>query len=673
MTAAADHAGSRSRTRTRARRATAVLGALAALVTGLTTAGPASALPAIADASLATPNAITRSATTGFGLKWDAGADAARVATYEAAHPDLRRTTAARLLDQATTTPARPLCHPTNITGAQGFCWSPEDDDSRSWTPQGVAASAAGGRKTIVTSWYATGEKAERLTFADVTDPANVRYRHVQLVGLSADGSGYSPLTGHGHAVVWAGTRLYVASIGSGFDVFDVNDIWQTGTDTYVLPRTGSYAYTGAGDGCGVHEKVPERPCISAASLDLSGSQPALVTAEMNNTTGDAFDLASAPIVRWPIDPTTGILKADATGRVQASEAFSSPIGGTQGVAMNQGRIALSAPCPEFKEGGDLHQPSCLYHGVVNEPVWLMTRTGIYNENLAYLPGTDELWMVNERPEERMAYRTTWPTPPALAGLVNLTAGDFTGDGKQDIVGIEATTGKLWLYPGNGNGTLGARIQIGSGWNGMNQLTAGDFNADGRSDLLALETATGTLQLYPGTGALTGMNTLGARTQIGTGWGAMRSLTSVDLNKDGKPDLLAVDPAGALWAYPGTGSGLGNRRQIGAGWNSLSELTSPGDLNGDGNADLVAVDQGGNLWTYPGTGALTGMNTLGARTRMGTNWDSMRQLTGGDFNGDGKGDLAAVEAPATTTGNLFLYPGTGTTAFGARAQTGTGW
>lgn len=147
-----------------------------------------------------------------------------------------------------------------------GLLLVPEDDDSRSWTPQGVAASTAGGRKTIVTSWYATGEKAERLTFADVTDPANVRYRHVQLVGLSADGSGYSPLTGHGHAVVWAGTRLYVASIGSGFDVFDVNDIWQTGADTYVLPRTGSYAHTGAGDGCGVHEKVPERPCISAAS-----------------------------------------------------------------------------------------------------------------------------------------------------------------------------------------------------------------------------------------------------------------------------------------------------------------------------------------------------------------------------------------------------------------------
>ncbi|WP_392900987.1 FG-GAP repeat domain-containing protein [Streptomyces sp. LN699] len=662
-----------TRPRSRTKRATALLGTLAALAAGLATATPASAQPDYPDTSPATPNAITRTGTTGLGLKWDAGADAARVATYEAAHPELRRTTTTRLLAETPTIPGSSLCHPTNIPGAQGFCWSTEDDASKSWTPQGVGASTADGRKTLVTSWYGPGE-TERLTFADVTDPANVRYRHVQLVGLSSDGSGYSPLTGHGHAVVWAGTRLYVASIGSGFDVFDINDIWQTGTDTYALPRTGSYAYTGAGSGCGANMRVPERPCISAASLDLSGPQPALVTAEMDNKhTGADFDLANAPIVRWPIDPTTGILKADATGRAQASEAFSSPIGGTQGVAMNQGRFALSAPCPEFEDGGEDHLPSCLYHGTLNEPVWLMTRTGIYNENLAYLPGTDELWMVNERPGARMAYRTTWPTPPAPAGLLNLTAGDFTGDHKQDIVGIEATTGKLWLYPGNGNATLGARVQIGTGWSGMNHLTAGDFDNDGKTDLLTLETATGTLQLYPGTGATNAMNTLGTRTQLGTGWGAMRSLTGIDLNKDGKTDLLAIDPSGALWAYPGTGTALGNRQQIGAGWNSLTELTSPGDLNTDGAPDLVAVDHDGNLWSYPGTGTLTGMNTLGTRTRMGTNWDTMRQLTGADFNGDAKGDLAAVQAPTTTTGNLYVYPGTGTTAFGPRTQVGTGW
>ncbi|WP_449485955.1 FG-GAP repeat domain-containing protein [Streptomyces avidinii] len=643
----------------------------------MATASPAAAQPTFPDASLATTNTITRISTNGIGLRWNGGAEAARAASYEASHPSVERTSPTRLLDQAPTTAARPLCHATNISGAQGFCWSSTDDSSSSWTPQGVGATTAGGRKLLVTSWYGPGN-AERLTFADVTDPAAVRYRHVQLVALSADGAGYTPLTGHANAVVWAGNRLYVAGTGSGFDVFDTTGIWGTAPDTYVLPRTGSYSYTGAGTGCGTYAGVPERPCITSASLDTSGPQPALVTAEMDphRTGAAAFDLAAAPIVRYPLDAATGVLKADATGRVQASDAFSSPIGGTQGVAMHNGGFTLSAPCPEFVEGGTEHQPSCLYRGDPGEPVWLMTRTGIYNENLVYLPGSDELWMVNERPGARTVAKTTWPHVPAQAGIVDRTAADFTGDKIPDTLGTEASTGKLWLYPGTAAGGLGTRVQIGAGWGAMTALTAGDFTGDGKADLIALEKSTATLQLYPGTGAANGMNTLGDRARIGTNWSGMRDLTTLDANRDSKPDLLAVDAAGVLWAYPGTGTGgLGNRVQIGSGWHAMAELTSPGDLNSDGNPDVVAIDHDGTLWTYPGTGTLNGTATLGARTSLGTNWNTMRQLVGADFNSDGRGDLSAVQAPATSTGNLYLYPGTGTgsAALGPRTQTGTNW
>ncbi|MFE9560036.1 hypothetical protein ACFYM0_02865 [Streptomyces sp. NPDC006487] len=189
--------------------------------------------------------------------------------------------------------------------------------------PPGIAQGKVGARKVVVTSRYGP-HGTERLTFADVTDPTDIRYRHVQLVGLSADGSSYSPLTkGHAHAVVWSGDRLYVAGIGIGigigFDVFDTTRIWQTGPDTYVLPRVGSYAYTGAGRGCGTYAGLPERPCISAASLDLTGRSPALVTAQMNAGTGGPLAHLPASVVRRPIDPTTGVLKAGATGRVRAA------------------------------------------------------------------------------------------------------------------------------------------------------------------------------------------------------------------------------------------------------------------------------------------------------------------------------------------------------------------
>ncbi|XIE79114.1 FG-GAP repeat domain-containing protein [Streptomyces sp. SBR177] len=114
---------------------------------------------------------------------------------------------------------------------------------------------------------------------------------------------------------------------------------------------------------------------------------------------------------------------------------------------------------------------------------------------------------------------------------------------------------------------------------------------------------------------------------------------------------------------------LGARVQIGSGWGSMTELTGPGDLNSDGRPDLVTVDTDGKLWAYPGNGT----GGFGARSQIGTGWDSMRQLVGADFNGDGKGDLDAVQAPAGSTGAFYFYPGNGTGGLGARVQIGSGW
>ncbi|MFD5144368.1 FG-GAP repeat domain-containing protein [Streptomyces sp. NPDC058401] len=695
----------------RPRTRTSALGAVVAAALALACLGttPANAAT-VPDGAIATPNKVVPLSTTGMGLQSDNGREADRISAFEAAHPALKRAKAADVLaDTAGLSTGRGLCHPTNVAGAQGFCWNTTDDATGEWTPQGLAGSGesaqsqavVGGRKVIVSSWYGASG-SERITLADVTDPAHVTYRHVQLAALNSAGDNYTPvLGGHANAVVWAGSKLYVASIGSGFDVFDLNDIWKmdvtTGTafglgadgkargagHAYVLPRQGSYAYTGQGTGCGSYAGVPQRPCLTAASLDLSGSQPALVAAEGDPAAVEGeFGKASAPVVRWPIDPATGVLKADGAGRVQAAEAFASPMGGTQGVAMNNGRLVLAGACPEFVPAE--HQPDqndirqyagCLYETRPGEPVRLVTRTPVNPENFSYWPGSDQLWLIGEAPGERTVLNIPWPKAPA--GMGRLTAADFTGDGKQDLTGVESTTGTLWLYPGNGAGGLGDRIRIGAGWGAMSELTAADYTGDGKPDLLTVD-ASGGLYLYPGSGSAAGMRTLGTRTQIGSGWGSMRELTALDANRNGTADLVALDTAGALWVYPGTGSlngtgTLGPRTQIGAGWGTMAELTVPGDLDADGKPDLVTVDAAGVLWKYPSTGALNGMSTLGSRTQLGTHWNSMRQLVGADFNGDGKGDLDAVQAPADVAGALYFYPGNGAGGFADRTQIGTGW
>ncbi|MGX1118409.1 hypothetical protein RKD37_003772 [Streptomyces ambofaciens] len=129
--------------------------------------------------------------------------------------------------------------------------------------------------------------------------------------------------------------------------------------------------------------------------------------------------------------------------------------------------------------------------------------------------------------------------------------GDLSGDGHSDLFAVEKATGKLWLYPGTTTG-LGTRRLVGTGgWNAMNALAGmGDVTGDGRPDLYAREASTGKLWLYPGTST----GALGSRTLVGTGgWNAMEHFLPVgDFSGDGVPDLAAVtNEEYVLDGYPG--------------------------------------------------------------------------------------------------------------------------
>ncbi|MFG2560546.1 FG-GAP-like repeat-containing protein [Streptomyces sp. NPDC048496] len=249
-------------------------------------------------------------------------------------------------------------------------------------------------------------------------------------------------------------------------------------------------------------------------------------------------------------------------------------------------------------------------------------------------------------------------TAPKLSGF-----GDMNADRRSDIL-VRDTAGRLWFLPGDDTGRL-----VGSGgWNAFNALTRhGDFSRDGREDVIAREAATGKLWLYPGTGT----GGLGARKLIGSGgWNAMSRIVAFgDLSGDARADLLAVEKStGKLWLYPGTASGgLGARKLIGSGgWNGMNALVGVGDMNGDGRADLYAREAAtGKLWLYPGRAGY-----LGSRVLVGSGgWNAMGSLLGvGDWSGDGRLDLLA------TSGDwLVQYQGLGTGGLRAAEKNNASW
>jgi hypothetical protein len=150
--------------------------------------------------------------------------------------------------------------------------------------------------------------------------------------------------------------------------------------------------------------------------------------------------------------------------------------------------------------------------------------------------------------------------------------GDLNGDGKGDVLARD-TSGRLYLYRGQGNGDgLTGRVLVGPGWNIYNAIVgAGDFSGDGRADIVA-RTGDGTLYLYKGTGVST--RPFASRVKVGTGWNHYGKLASPgDMDGDGRADLLGVDSGGTLYSYSSTGTGSFKARvKQGTGWNGYSHL-----------------------------------------------------------------------------------------------------
>jgi len=309
------------------------------------------------------------------------------------------------------------------------------------------------------------------------------------------------------------------------------------------------------------------------------------------------------------------------------------------------------------------------------------------------------------------------------------SGGDFDGDGDTDLYAVGGSDRKLYFYPGLGNGKFGARTAVGTGWGGIDTITTlAGVDLDGVPDLLARQQSTGEYFVYHGQGA----GTVGDPEKVyddedGLGFGQYNELTAAgDFDENGTSEVVGIDartgelvmhsldelgnhvgkrvvddgwggfglPGTAvdrtydfnadtatdlaarngsndtLYTYQGTGSG-GFGARIGALGDAggMDLLETAGDFNLDGIPDLLARTTGGVLYLYPGT-AYGDFNAWG-RIRIGGGWGAMSAIVSGhDYNGDGRTDMLAREA---STGNLWLYPGTGTGSHGSRVLIGTGW
>jgi hypothetical protein len=92
------------------------------------------------------------------------------------------------------------------------------------------------------------------------------------------------------------------------------------------------------------------------------------------------------------------------------------------------------------------------------------------------------------------------PSGDHWAAYSKLIAGDFSGDGVADVVGVTAG-GHMQYFPNgslvNANGVpfVGNGISSGEGWNAYSEFHAADFSGDRVADLIGI-TSAGHMQYY---------------------------------------------------------------------------------------------------------------------------------------------------------------------------------
>jgi len=246
------------------------------------------------------------------------------------------------------------------------------------------------------------------------------------------------------------------------------------------------------------------------------------------------------------------------------------------------------------------------------------------------------------------------------SGAVSVLLADFNGDGKLDVAVGEQNNngGTIGILIGKGDGSFQAPVSYDLGFSSAAHAAVGDLNGDGKPDLIT-------------TGCITngGVCERAMVVLSGNGDGTFQSVVSNDLvpqgriaivgdlNGDGHADLVFASEfahpprgLGLITVLLGNGDGTFSTAQSYETKGEFSTSVAIADINLDGIPDLIvssaytnfSKNEEGRIDLFIGNGD----GTFQPSKAYASGGNASEAVLAGDFNRDGKPDIAVVNACA---------------------------